>query len=150
LLKGTELKMAVVHTAYSNGAFMEFLDKNGMLWNGTRYGLHKFDLQKGDFAAHYYEKDGLASNFILKILSDDADRLWLLTDRGISIFEEQAAPGKLPSLPGIFLRPYQVDLLVGCTYPTSRSTASAGVAPRNAICGMRRITPSSGRAIARR
>ncbi len=71
-----------------------FLDKNGMLWNGTRYGLHKFDPQKGDFTAHYYQKDGLASNFILKILSDDRDRLWLLTDRGISIFEEKAAPGK--------------------------------------------------------
>jgi phosphoacetylglucosamine mutase len=30
LLKETDLKMAVVHTAYSNGAFMEFLDKNGI------------------------------------------------------------------------------------------------------------------------
>jgi len=71
-----------------------YLDKNRMIWCGTRYGLHKFDPQKKDFAAHYYEQDGLVSNFILKILSDEDGRLWLLTDRGISIFAEQAPAGK--------------------------------------------------------
>lgn len=71
-----------------------YLDKNGMIWCGTRYGLHKFDPKKEDFAAHYYEQDGLPSNFILKILGADDGRLWLLTDRGIAIFDEQAASGK--------------------------------------------------------
>lgn len=71
-----------------------YLDKNGMIWHGTRLGLHKFDPNKGDFIAHYYEQDGLVSNFILKILSDDEGRLWLLTDRGISIFDEQGEPGE--------------------------------------------------------
>ncbi|MBC6950502.1 hypothetical protein DWB58_21455, partial [candidate division KSB1 bacterium] len=71
-----------------------YLDRNGMIWYGTRHGLHKFDPEKENFAAHYYEKDGLVSNFILKILGDDDGRLWLLTDRGISIFDERAAAGE--------------------------------------------------------
>ncbi len=69
-------------------------DKYGMLWIGTRMGLHKFDPQQRKYIAHYYEKDGLLNNFVLKITSDIADDLWLLTGRGVSIFNESKPPGE--------------------------------------------------------
>jgi len=69
-------------------------DKNGMLWCGTRYGLHKFDPQQERFVAHYYEKDGLANHNFLRIVGDNAGRLWLLTNGGLSIFDESAPSGK--------------------------------------------------------
>jgi len=69
-------------------------DKNGMLWCGTRYGLHKFDPQQERFVAHYYEKDGLANHSFLRIIGDDTGKLWLLTNGGLSIFDESAPSGK--------------------------------------------------------
>jgi signal transduction histidine kinase len=69
-------------------------DQSGMLWCGGMHGLHKFDPHAAKFIAYYYEQDGLPSNRIDKIVEDDAGGLWLLTGRGLSVFNERAAPGR--------------------------------------------------------
>lgn len=70
-------------------------DQNGMLWCGSQNnGLLKFDPAKDEFVAHYSEKDGLLSSMIYKIIADNEGNLWILTPRGISVFDERRAPGK--------------------------------------------------------
>ncbi|MFQ5630779.1 MAG: response regulator, partial [bacterium] len=69
-------------------------DANGMIWCGTRMGLHKLDPRQGKFVAHYYEEDGLLSNFVLQITGDDFGKLWVLTNRGISIFDKNKPLGE--------------------------------------------------------
>ncbi len=68
-------------------------DDDGSFWFGAISGLHKFDPQQERFLAHYYEKDGLPSNRVWKILNAGRGKLWLMTDVGIAIFDEKA-PGK--------------------------------------------------------
>ncbi|MGH7597506.1 MAG: two-component regulator propeller domain-containing protein [bacterium] len=79
--------------AYNLG-YTIYEDDGGYLWFGTVYGLHKFDPRQEQYVAHYYEKDGLPSNLVRKILSDERGKLWVLTDDGLAIFEENAPPGK--------------------------------------------------------
>jgi ligand-binding sensor domain-containing protein/signal transduction histidine kinase len=79
--------------AYNDGCTIHD-DDDGYLWFGTVYGLHKFDPRQERFLSHYYEKDGLPSNRVWKILSAGRDKLWLLTDVGVAVFDEKAPPGK--------------------------------------------------------
>ncbi|MFQ5605995.1 MAG: two-component regulator propeller domain-containing protein, partial [bacterium] len=68
-------------------------DSHGLLWCGSAM-LHLFDPEKGEFVASLSEKDGLLSSRVLKILPDDQSRLWLLTPKGISIFDENKSIGE--------------------------------------------------------
>lgn len=78
-----------------NHAYWIHVDPEGMIWCGMQdNGLLKFDPQKNEFIAHYLEKDGLLSSIVYKILADEEGRLWLLTPRGISIFNESKPPGQ--------------------------------------------------------
>jgi len=67
---------------------------DGYLWVGAKKGLRKFDLKAETYVAHYDENDGLPSSNILKILRDQQGYLWLLTENGISIFNENAPAGR--------------------------------------------------------
>ena len=80
-------------SAYNLG-YTIYEDDDGNLWFGTIHGLHKFDPQQKRFLSHYYEKNGLPSNRVWKILSDGRGKLWLLTDVGVAVFDEKAPPGK--------------------------------------------------------
>jgi len=71
-----------------------FEDNDGMIWCGTKIGLHKFDPQQRKFISHYFERDGLLSNYVLQITGDDFGNTWVLTNRGISIFNEQKPAGE--------------------------------------------------------
>jgi len=81
-----------VSTFYPRSPFHE--DRFGMIWTGGQYGLLKLDPAAQKFIAYYSEKDGLAANFLQEIVGDNAGNLWLLTGKGLSIFNENAPPGK--------------------------------------------------------
>ncbi len=63
--------------------------RDGRLWVATfGGGLNLFREETGDFH-RYTEANGLANNFVYGILEDDAGRLWLSTNRGLSHFEPE-------------------------------------------------------------
>jgi len=84
-------------------------DTTGALWLGTSMGLHKFDPRARKYIAHYYEKDGLLSNYVLKVVTDNLGKFWILTGKGISIFDEKNPHGsqfrKLDAREGVFNTP---------------------------------------------
>ncbi len=49
-------------------------------------GLNLFDREKGTVSASYNQKDGLVSNYILGILEDDHNNLWISAENGLSKF----------------------------------------------------------------
>ena len=63
--------------------------QGGTLWIGTGGGgLNRFDPQTETFT-RITESDGLASNTVFTILSDEAGSLWMGTPRGLSRFDPQ-------------------------------------------------------------
>jgi ligand-binding sensor domain-containing protein/signal transduction histidine kinase/CheY-like chemotaxis protein len=63
------------------------------LWIGTDNGLNRFDRASVTFR-RYTEKDGLPSNRISGILSDQEGNLWISTGRGLSRFNPAAGTFK--------------------------------------------------------
>ncbi|MCS7004442.1 MAG: SpoIIE family protein phosphatase [Cytophagales bacterium] len=62
------------------------IDRNKNLWVGTKNGgLCRYD-EKIDGFHIYREREGLASNLINAIVSDELGNLWISTNRGISRF----------------------------------------------------------------
>jgi ligand-binding sensor domain-containing protein len=58
------------------------------LWIGSsNSGVFLFDKKQKSIAANYSVKEGLNNNFIHGMLKDNAGRLWLSTNRGVSVFE---------------------------------------------------------------
>ncbi|GAB4043699.1 hybrid sensor histidine kinase/response regulator transcription factor [Spirosoma jeollabukense] len=58
-------------------------DKAGTIWVGTQQGgVNRFEAKTGQFTA-ITTRDGLPSNNILGITSDNAGHLWLSTDKGL-------------------------------------------------------------------
>ncbi len=57
-------------------------------WIGTgNNGLFLFNKKKMSIDANYTEKDGLSNNFVYGILKDNSGKLWMSTNRGISVFD---------------------------------------------------------------
>ena len=57
-------------------------------WIGTgSSGLYFFNISTKNIQAHYTEKDGLCNNFIYGILKDNKDKIWISTNKGISVFD---------------------------------------------------------------
>ncbi|NIJ53607.1 sensor histidine kinase [Dyadobacter arcticus] len=64
-------------------------DKKGRFWVASDiYGLHLFDRKTGT-SRLFDEKDGLLANGITGIAEDNAGRLWLSTNRGLSRFDPE-------------------------------------------------------------
>lgn len=60
---------------------------SGILWAGTPSGgLCRLDYRNNRFT-NYSERQGLANAVIYKILGDDAGKLWVSTNKGISCFD---------------------------------------------------------------
>lgn len=53
------------------------------MWIATNSGLNRLDLKTETFT-HIQEKDGISSNYILKILEDNDGNLWFTTSVGLS------------------------------------------------------------------
>jgi ligand-binding sensor domain-containing protein/two-component sensor histidine kinase len=63
------------------------MQPNDYLWIGTSgSGLSKLNIHTDNFE-HFTTEDGLSNNYIYGILSDDLNRLWLSTNKGLSCFD---------------------------------------------------------------
>lgn len=63
----------------------QFRDSHDNLWFATEGGLCKYEPAKKIFKT-YTIKDGLPSNFLLKILEDEKNNLWISTTKGLVRF----------------------------------------------------------------
>jgi ligand-binding sensor domain-containing protein/signal transduction histidine kinase/DNA-binding response OmpR family regulator len=67
-----------------------YATKSGEIWIGTAGGgLTYYDIKKNNFIT-YSEELGLANGMIYKILEDDAGKLWLTTNSGVSSFDKRS------------------------------------------------------------
>jgi len=65
------------------------VDRKGIIWAGTPSGgLCRLDMTAAKFA-NYSEQQGLANPVIYKILEDEAGKLWVSTNKGISCFDPE-------------------------------------------------------------
>jgi transcriptional regulator with GAF, ATPase, and Fis domain/ligand-binding sensor domain-containing protein len=65
-------------------------DRTGRFWIGCyKAGLHLFDRASGTWQT-YTDDDGLPHRSVKAMLEDDAGRLWLSTDNGLSRFDSEA------------------------------------------------------------
>src|SRR5690349_14529527 len=74
----------------SNTVWSIAQDSQGYMWFGTKDGLNRFDGY--NYKAYRYEpgqKSTLGSNFIHKITAADITHLWLATDQGVYIFDQE-------------------------------------------------------------
>lgn len=66
-------------------------DRQGVIWVGTQYGVHKFDGY--EFSVYNRSVDltetGLQSDFIRNLAVDGYGRLWIGTDRGLHYYDEE-------------------------------------------------------------
>ena len=61
--------------------------KNGIVWVGTRgNGICRLDYINNNFT-NFAEAQGLANSMIYKILEDNAGKLWISTNKGISFYD---------------------------------------------------------------
>ncbi|HWB93774.1 MAG TPA: two-component regulator propeller domain-containing protein [Puia sp.] len=71
-----------------------YINRYGIVWAGTPSGgLCRLDYLKKRFD-NYSERQGLANAVIYKILGDDAGRLWVSTNKGISCFDPERSTFK--------------------------------------------------------
>lgn len=80
------------HSLSNNLAFYTHIDAAGTLWVGTKQGLNRFDPETQRFE-RFLAQDGLASDYIHSIISDEDGILWLSTDIGLARFDPAAPPG---------------------------------------------------------
>jgi signal transduction histidine kinase/ligand-binding sensor domain-containing protein/AraC-like DNA-binding protein len=55
------------------------------VWIATDFGLDRLDLETYTFT-HFFERDGMASDFVLKVLEDAYGNIWCSTVAGISMY----------------------------------------------------------------
>lgn len=62
------------------------------VWIGTSNGLNKLDTGTGTFT-RYLEQEGFPNAWVYGILRDDLNRLWLSTNRGLVVYDENRPEG---------------------------------------------------------
>jgi len=66
-------------------------DEEGKLWVGTEArGLFQIDPEKKEIIKNYRESDGLLANLINLIISDENDRVYIGTNRGLNVIEKNS------------------------------------------------------------
>lgn len=78
------------HSLISNDIRDVFADSQGNIWLATFHGglIQLTDFEKKAFRS-YATEQGLNTRNVLSVLEDDHDRLWLSTDKGISVFHPE-------------------------------------------------------------
>lgn len=71
----------------------QVVDTTG-LWLATMIGLNRFDLKTRKFT-HFFQKDGLASDLVMRILEDKKGNLWCAVFGGLSVYDIRT--GKIKS-----------------------------------------------------
>jgi hypothetical protein len=72
-------------------------DRQGGVWAGAPDGLHHYDGQAWN---HFHRQNsGLPSNQIRSVLVDSADRVWVATDAGVTVYTRQEPPGPTAPIP---------------------------------------------------
>jgi len=69
-----------------------FIDKSNILWIGTENGLIKYDEKHNKIRRYFADiskEDSIYSNSVLKFLEDEYGNLWILTDKGINIYNKE-------------------------------------------------------------
>jgi len=61
------------------------VDTNAV-WIATGFGLNRLNLETETFT-HFFQGDGLASDFVLKVLEDAQGNIWCATTEGISMYD---------------------------------------------------------------
>jgi ligand-binding sensor domain-containing protein/signal transduction histidine kinase len=64
-----------------------------VLWVGTSQGLNRFDPAAGEWKT-WFAQEGFPNDWVYGILRDDAGRLWLTTNRGITCFDDLKPEGR--------------------------------------------------------
>jgi ligand-binding sensor domain-containing protein len=84
-----EKNLSIINKKYFNTEQLYCLLAQGNhIWIGSgNSGLYLFNKSRMVIEANYTEKDGLSNNFIYGILEDEAGKLWMSTNRGISVFQ---------------------------------------------------------------
>lgn len=63
--------------------------RNDELWVGTSGGVNRLSLRGRPFSnLHYTQRDGLPNNTVHGILSDNENRIWLSTNNGLVVFDQ--------------------------------------------------------------
>ncbi|GHU69710.1 hybrid sensor histidine kinase/response regulator [Bacteroidia bacterium] len=91
--KSTDSFIETLHKKQTQSPMLSFInaiheDKQGVLWLGSEGGLIRFN-RTSDSLTVYTKADGLSSNSIYGILSDNRNRLWMSTDKGLMCFDPQ-------------------------------------------------------------
>lgn len=63
------------------------MDSN-YLWIATNIGLNKFNLRTKTFT-HYFKKDGLPHNYVLKVLEDNQGNIWATTAYHLCVYDSK-------------------------------------------------------------
>ena len=69
---------------------LERASEPGILWLGSMGGLDRFNMKTRRVERHFNEQAGLANNHIYGMLEDNDGRLWISSNRGISMFDPDA------------------------------------------------------------
>jgi ligand-binding sensor domain-containing protein len=62
-------------------------DHKGVIWVGTESGLCRFNYNTENFTT-FSERNGLPNVHVAQLLVDDRDRLWMSTNKGISVLDQ--------------------------------------------------------------
>lgn len=80
----------------NNNVWSTFQDPNDTsvtVWVGTSNGLNKLNTSNGTYK-RYLEQEGFPNSWVYGILQDDMQRLWLSTNQGLVIFDENQPEGR--------------------------------------------------------